>query len=585
MERRVICTITFVLGILTPYSTFSNITIGATAIALLCLWRESLRTKLAFALMVLAFLTGLGRCLIDRDKPLKLNRKIDVRGTIQESPRRWGRSSVFLFEATHLADKKLDQPLTLLVKWSRCEQDLAPGDEWALSGSFSVGRMPEFPGGFNESQWLWTQRSAGVLQVGRFSYSHFLGPPRGFTPFQLACRTRACMMRTLGKVSDEASRALIAGVVFGETQSLPKSIQKDFQRTGTSHLLAASGMNVALLAGLILGSGRLLGYGPWRVAPLAFPAVIGYAFLAGCAPSITRAATGTCFALLSLWLGRTTNPWNSLSLSIWILLLWDPRQLHDLGFQLSVAAVAGLMAGPEPKKHWGYLKNALFLTWNASLATLPIFWHAFGTISTTLLLANLVLGPMIEILFPLGLLLTITDFTPLLILSSKLAQVDLWLVRQLSTLSDPLNLSPPPVLSWAFMFAAMTCWVRGNSWSTRYLSVPLVVASIMSCHIVGQIPTTSEKMVVRRSASEPPVIWQSHQGRETIYLEEHWQKERAISMIRKQGCLRAVKTVIGAPNFQVSKNLRWSQLEPYLPTQVYLEVVIDGQGYSYRSLE
>jgi ComEC/Rec2-related protein len=396
------------------------------------------------------------------------------------------------------------------------------------------------------------------------------------------------MMRRLGRIKNEDARALVAGVVFGETQSLPKPIAEQFRRTGTSHLLAASGMNVALLAGLILGGGRLLGYGPWRVAPWALPAVIGYAFLAGCGPSITRAATGTSLALVALWLGRSSNAWNSLTLSVWALLMWNPRTLYDLGFQLSAVAVIGLVGGPKAPESWGKVGESVVLTLSATILTLPLFWHAFGELSTTLLIANLVLGPVVEILFPLGLLLTLVPLQPLIWITEIIAKLSLFLVETFSNLSDPLNLVDPGPAGWICVGFSIASWLVPGSLKRRLGAFPLVVLALCLSFHRGHHHVPQDVLVIRRIGVDKPVYWLSAGSGEFLFLTEAWQELRARKMLVRLGCLHdpTIRLLPKGESFQFRcREFDWSQVEYTLPQVTYAKVTVSQRKYSLTTWE
>jgi ComEC/Rec2-related protein len=587
MERRLFYTVIFVFGLLGPHLAATPLLIGLAGLFLLSVWRVRLCTSVVLWTALLVLTLGYTRSYWDLHctYPILPLQKIQVEGVILEAPRQWGNSSVFFFRVERL-DHEPIRPTRILVRWSGCDQTLEVGDRWALQGRHGKGEAPLYPGGFDQRAWLWSQRATGVLQLHKFSSHHFLGPPTGYSPHQLSYRARGWMMHRLRSLPHEKARALVAGVVFGETQSLPRDLQEQFRRTGTSHLLAASGMNVALLAGLILLAGKLLGWGAWRVAPLAIPAVIAYAFLAGCSPSITRAAAGATLALTALSMGRTSNAWNTLSLSIWVLLLWDPRQLFDLGFQLSVVAVMGLVSGPTLHKRFGFLANSLVLTISASLATLPIFWWSFGELSSTLLLANLLLGPTVELLFPLGLLMTILPIRPLLFVCEWLARLSLWLVGWLSELADPVLLTRPGWLGWLLIAVAMWCWLKSSKWKVRWLALPLVASAIWLSTNAGLEPTCQRgELRVRKVGQTVPVYWVSTHSEDVLVLEEAWQEKRGRSMLRHMGCLRdpEIRVLNGTPLKFRWGRFRWEQVEAYLPSDSYVEVRVIKDHYFLSS--
>lgn len=584
MERRIICTICFICGALGAYLQPPQAVALTAALFVGVCWRPSLHRRSTVALLCLCWAVGLARGLYDGSRPAEqLPQRAAVEGYLLESPRKWGKSSVFFFQVTRLDGQDCKSDLKLLVRWGDCDQTLEPGDFWHLEGRFSAGERACYPGGFDQQEWLWCQGARGALLLDKRSVYRYLGPPRGYSPRALACRCRQWMIRRLRVVSGEPERALVTGVVFGETAGLSKEVQGQFRRTGTTHLLAASGMNVALLAGLIAVLGARLGLAPWRMAPLAIPPVILYAFLACCSPSIVRAALATTLALLAAIWGRRSCPWNSMCLSVWGLLLFDPRQLFDLGFQLSSVAVIGLVLSPKAPKAWGNLGSAAALTCSATLATLPIMWSSFGQLSSTLLPANLFLGPAVEALFPLGLLLSVCPLKPLAWLATMLAKLCLLAVALLANSSSPCQLTPPHWLELLLWLLACLFWF--GRWGWRYLAGAGLLVALALAHNnwVGQRPQTPlETLVVRRVGPDKPVYWVSLGTRELLILSEPWQESRAKAMLPKLGCLHRpeVKLLPAGQELRLGwKDFHWQQVEPLLVGAPYSVVTVRGAGY------
>lgn len=554
-------------------------------LGLLILWLKPLQTRFTWLLLLVCLGSGVLRAQVDQRvtrEPSWAGRPI-LQGVVLEPPRRWGSSSVFFFRVDHFNDQEC-ATRKVLVRWSGCSEDIAPGERWEFTGVLRKPESAAYPGGFSQRFWLWTQRTEEVFQVGKFSAASYLQPPRGCKIRALSHRARAWMLRRLEKVSDPQARSLIAGVVFGETQALSPELQEKFRRTGTSHLLAASGMNVALLAALVMGLARLFGFGPWRVAPLAAMAIIAYAFLAGCGPSILRATVGTLMALWALWLGRSSNAWNSMALSVWLLLLWEPRQIYDLGFQLSLAAVVGLVGGPKAPEGAGYVWRSTLLTLSASLSTLPFFWFSFGEVSSTLLLANLIVGPLVELLFPLGLVLTLVPLPPLLWLSSALAKLSLFLISWFSGLSDPLLLARPTAMVWLLLGVALCFWLwpsleRGRYWGLAFAALALTVG----CWQSSQRSLPAEELLIRKIDQ---VHWVSCREGEFLFLRECWQERRARKMLRELGCLREPTVRVLGPEELLEIRwgaFDWQQVRSLLPKTPYLEVRTRGRTYTVVS--
>jgi competence protein ComEC len=590
MLIRIFCTFAFMAGLLAPGASRSALLAGACAVLLLCLWHPRLHRRRAL-LLLLAVLLGWGRAALDRRLDtavpvLKEGKMLACGGTVVDSPRQWGASLVFFLQVERVQGEPLDRPALLLVRWSGGEDAVLPGERWELTGRFSQGEPPLYPGGFSQGFWLWTQRAQGTLKVTRFCEASFLGPPRGCGPRALAARLRQRMLARLAPIADDTARALVCGVVFGDTQALPRQVQDQFRRTGTSHLLAASGMNVALLVGLFAAAARLLGYGPWRIAPAMIPLAVAYAFLAGCAPSISRAAAAAVVGLTASWLGRSSGPWNSLCLSIWALLLWEPRQIYDVGFQLSVAAVVGLIAGPTLDESASGWKKSAVMTVSACLLTLPLVWSTFHQLSLTLLPANLILGPVVELLFPLGLLLTALPLPPLYWLVEAIARLSLFLVGLLSKMGDPVPLARPGAAGLLLLAMAIALWVGIWRWP-RWLAIPLAVAALLLGRHAGlRARAAPGELVIRRiGRGDSVVYWLSCQDRELLVLSQDWQESRARAMLLDMGCSRAPQVRVQGPDSPFAVRwgaFRWGRVYPLLAKAPYLEVRTTGCTYSVR---
>lgn len=591
MRPRIFFTAVFVVGLLAGQGCLKQAFMGLFALFLWAVWTSELSTRRVLCLSLLTLGLGLVRAELDdrwwaEGPDLPSRPKAEFAGKVMESPRKWGKSLVFLFEIERIDGHPSQGPI-VLVRWSGCEESVESGDHWVLTGRVTKGEEAAFPGGFSQRRWLWTQRARGVVLVGRFERASFRSPPVGWGPSDLAAKLRLVMHDRLEAIKDAEARALISGVVFGDTQALPKEIAEMFRRTGTSHLLAASGMNVALLIGIFAALARLGGYGAWRIAPTLIPLVIAYAYLAGCAPSITRAATAGSLSLLASWLGRRSGAWNSLCLSVWILLLWEPRQLHDLGFGLSVAAVIGLLAGPKlPESSPGWCKNAL-LTLSASLLTLPFMWLSFHEISVTFLPANLILGPLVETLFPLGLLLTLCPLSPLSWLAEGIAKVSLFLVKILSGLADPSPLAHPGDGPLLLLFFAIALWL--GAWSKgRWLALPLTAIALFYAQKVGLAPRAAAgELVVRRIGTAQPYYWISSRQEELLVLSAPWQERRARQSVVAMGCSRPVQIKVLEPGRDLSLRwgaFQWGRVDPFLTKGVpYLEVRTNGRTYLVRT--
>jgi competence protein ComEC len=202
--------------------------------------------------------------------------------------------------------------------------------------------------------------------------------------------------------------ALARGMVLGQDDALGEQERDDFRASGLSHLLAASGTNVALLAALVVVLATAAGLGLTGRMLLALAAVAAYVPLAGGGPSIQRAGIMGAAGLFAVLAGRPASRWYALLLAAALTLALNPRAIADVGWQLSFAAVVALLAvGPalagRLRRHMpGPVAEPLAVTVAATLGTAPLVALQFGRVSLVSLAANLLAAPAVAPVMWLG---------------------------------------------------------------------------------------------------------------------------------------------------------------------------------------
>ena len=234
---------------------------------------------------------------------------------------------------------------------------------------------------------------------------------------------RARAERALDGGMPTREAALARGFVLGEDQRIDPATVEDFRRAGLSHLLAVSGQNVALLALLAMPLLALLGM-PLRARLLwIVAAIVVYVPLAGGGPSIVRAGVMGALTLLATFAGRRASRLYGLAIAAIVTLAIDPRIGADIGWQLSFAAVLGILAIARPLRRTivsrlgsGGLRGAVAegaaVTVAATLATAPLIVFHFGELSTVSLFANLLALPAVAPAMWLGMLTSIGAQVP-----------------------------------------------------------------------------------------------------------------------------------------------------------------------------
>jgi competence protein ComEC len=201
---------------------------------------------------------------------------------------------------------------------------------------------------------------------------------------------------------------LLAGLVTGEDDGFSPERQDAFIRTGTTHLTAVSGSNLALVVGMLATVGAVtIGRhrAPWQAATIV--AVWGYALVSGSHPPSLRAAIVATAAICAFRVGRRPDFPTLILLAAGAMVILEPRQIGSLGFLLSVAAslaLAMVVSGLLTPDRTSWLAVVLTATVAAQLATLPFLLPVFGTVSLTSVPANIIAAPLIAAAMPLAVL-------------------------------------------------------------------------------------------------------------------------------------------------------------------------------------
>lgn len=225
--------------------------------------------------------------------------------------------------------------------------------------------------------------------------------------------------------------ALLASLLLGRSSELSSATFRDFRRTGTTHLLAISGMHLTVLIALFDLLLRLfrLGKSPRTVAVLLF--ALFYVALTGFSLSAVRALIMCCFLYFSSLLRGNNDAVTSLMFSLFLMLALMPCAVYDIGMWMSCSAVLGILVANSfsPKMHewirkkWGENKvsrlamrfsDAVSIAFGAGVYVSLPMWLCFDELSLVALPAGLLLSPLFTLLLILGPILLILSPIPIL---------------------------------------------------------------------------------------------------------------------------------------------------------------------------
>ena len=236
----------------------------------------------------------------------------------------------------------------------------------------------------------------------------------------LAKRSQYFLYQQYRKMGIEGQElGIISALTLGYREDLDKDVQRAFSASGAMHVLAVSGLHTGIVWGIvmwILTLGVL--YKPlwedkfrrWLLNISTIVLIWAYAFLTGLSPSVMRSALMLTFWALSSLLEQQTSRWNPLLVAAVVILIVNPLALWSVSFQLSFAAVAGIMlfgssmqqAVVSKGRVWQSVSGLLIVSLAAQLGTMPLTLHYFGQTSNYFALTNLIVVPMAGILLSLG---------------------------------------------------------------------------------------------------------------------------------------------------------------------------------------
>ena len=311
----------------------------------------------------------------------------------------------------------------LLVFRGQAAAGFRSGQRIVATGSLRGIPAPAIPGEFNARQWY---RSQGISWQAKVNSFQTVSSGNSFHPANIAFTCRRLLEKRFTELLPEADdAAMMSALLLGIRRKMDPELREAFSAAGLTHILAVSGMHVALiysfLAFLLSGLKKIRGgqvvYSILLAALLWF-----YAMVTGLSPSVLRAVCLFTIMQLSDLLRKPALPLNNLCFAGIVMLVCDENLISDLGFQLSFAAVYGILSFQPALSdlwqpgHWllRALKDNLTVTLAASLSTLPLILIHFHRFPVYFLFSNLLAVPFSNLLIYAGIVLLTFSGIPLL---------------------------------------------------------------------------------------------------------------------------------------------------------------------------
>lgn len=283
---------------------------------------------------------------------------------------------------------------------------------WIKSRIFDI-EPPGNPHEFNYKEYLSGKNIFGQVFVSENDIRIVgLNPGNQLLGYAYKIRAQASDLIS-ASIPGHQEAAVLNALLIGVKDYLDNEIKSAYSEAGAMHVLAVSGLHVGIIYLLVvvaLGFMRNKKWGRIMFLTIALMVIWGYALVTGFSPSVMRAATMFSIILISDNIGRKSNIYNSLGLAAFILLLYDPNLLYDVGFQLSFAAVFGIvMMQPSLAGIWkpsnkvvNYLWAIITVSIAAQIATFPLAVFYFHQLPVYFLVSNLIIIPSAMVMLTSG---------------------------------------------------------------------------------------------------------------------------------------------------------------------------------------
>ena len=300
--------------------------------------------------------------------------------------------------------------------------ELEYGDKVLIKGEFVEPSEARNYGGFDYKEYLKSIKIYGTIKADNVE---FLANNNNNSIFTFANNINLKIKENINKLIPEKYSAIFTGLILGDTSKVEEEVNDNFKIANISHVLAISGMHITYI---VLGIELLLkkGIGKRKTRIVTIIILVIYMFITGFSPSVVRASIMGIVMLISKLIHRKNDIWTSISLSLLILLVYNPFLILNVGLQLSYLGTIGIVC--FNKNVYNFLrklkirnkkikyrinrkiilfmdkiKEILSVTLSAQIVILPILLFNFNILGIYFFISNIlvsvIIGPIIIVGF------------------------------------------------------------------------------------------------------------------------------------------------------------------------------------------
>ena len=290
------------------------------------------------------------------------------------------------------------------------DTDIVYGDQLMIEGKLHRPYNFSNDKNFSYRDYLDRRGTRYILSIKKDAEITVLERNKGNAFKAFSLRLRNNLKNVLSRHLSKNEAGIMRAILLGDRTGIPRSIRLLFVQTGTAHILAISGLHIGIVAAFFLVFAKILPIGRRGQFSLVILLLIGYAFLTGGRPSVIRATIMTVVFLTSFIIEKEMDALNTLCLAAVIILLINPLNLFDVGFQLSFICVYAIihlhlrmpLKDRCASRWFAAIRQSLYISLAVWISVAGLIAYYFGIVTPVTVLANLLVVPLIGVIVALG---------------------------------------------------------------------------------------------------------------------------------------------------------------------------------------
>lgn len=314
--------------------------------------------------------------------------------------------------------------LYIQVKKEKTEE-LKYGDMIQISGEYSKPGEQRNYGGFNYQEFLKTKKICGIIKISKIK---LVASQKSNIFMMISNNIYLQIKSNIDKVFEKEEAGMLKGLLLGDTSNIDEQVKENFRTANISHILAISGMHISyIIIGLTEILNKKIGKRGTKIIVIII--LIIYMFITGASPSVLRATIMGIISISSNLVYRKNDIWTAISISLFIILIYNPYLIMNIGLQLSYLGTIGIIlfnslvlqildniklkdkrCKKKKSKVTQKIKEILAVSISAQITILPLMLYHFNICGPYFILSNFFVSIIIGPIIILGFIFIIISF-------------------------------------------------------------------------------------------------------------------------------------------------------------------------------